>query len=131
MSATINVINGTNVRATVGIYGFSSGGVKTFISESLPVFFEAKLFKPRSFTFIYAPNNTASRDRMVSLGQRQLNDKLLYFKSKIVRKSNRFAEDDFHIYDSSRFLTKVTFSFSVSSMCFYLSIVFINNTLFF
>lgn len=69
---------------------------------------------PKSFTFVYAHNMTQTKNRIVSLGQRQPNDKLLIQRKKLVKNMNRFAEGEFQYEDRNKFITTVTFSFSVS-----------------
>lgn len=112
------------MRATVGLYG--SIGARKILSvvreqTFMTGLFADKRWKPRSFAFVYAHSSGKSRNRIVSMGKRQPNDKLLYFKSKLVRKSNRFAEDEFQVQDNDYSITKVTFTFSVSVIDFFAS----------
>lgn len=103
VTATIHVLNGRNFTAFISIYGH---GVKQL--SNAPEFPSTK-----SFTFVYRHSRTQSRNRSVSLGQRQPNDNLLAVKRKTVRIRNRFAQDDFQYEDINHFITKITISFDV------------------
>lgn len=116
ITATINVLNGLNVSTSISIFGRG-----TEQSTNVP-----ELSHTKSFTFVYQHNDTKTSNRMVSLGERQPNDKLLALKRKIVRTRNRFAEDEFEYQDINHFLTKVTFEFDVSRFYHSFFIVLIN-----
>lgn len=115
VTAVINTINCTDTKTTVQVFVSKQGHLTSYRNSSFfRNIFGDRLLYPRSFTLIYAHNNTRSRNRIISLGQRQPNDKLLQFESKLVKVINRFAEDDFQYENETRSITKITFSFDVS-----------------
>lgn len=98
-----------------GIYGYGASEATQIFTDPLIVeIYGDKMFESRSFTLVYAHNHEQKRNRIISVGQRQLNDKLLKFESKVNTIARRFPESDFEFYDERKYLTCVKFSFSVS-----------------
>lgn len=98
-----------------GIYGYgASEATRIFTDPLLVEMYGDKMFESRSFTLVYAHNNKPKRNRIVTVGQRQPNDKLIKFESRTNVMINRFPESDFEFYDETKYLTCVRFSFNVS-----------------
>lgn len=102
-----------------GIYGYgASEATRIFIDPFYVEMYGDKMFESRSFTLVYAHSHKRRRNRVISVGQRQPNDKLLKFASNTNVIIKRFPESDFEFYDDTKYLTYVKFSFSVSmSLC--------------
>lgn len=111
MQATLNIVNGTDVRVTATIYGSSIS-----LSSNMGKMNANKLIKPKTFTIVYGHNATQTRNRKINLGQRQHGDKLIEFVTKNVTLSilKRFPEEEFAFYNKQKYITSVGFSFDVS-----------------
>lgn len=85
--------------------------VKLSVYESTP---SMGSLTTKSFTMIQIQNATQTKFKRNSIGRRQPNDKLIYFKSQNVTKLSRFADKEFEFYGNGmQKLTCVGFSFSV------------------
>lgn len=75
-----------------------------------------KLFEPKSIALVYAHNRTQTKNRYISLGERQPDDHLIKFERKHVKRTefNNFPESEFMYEDSNTYLTHVAFTFTVS-----------------
>lgn len=108
-------MNAVNMTAVLRIYGIIDTTPINFDEHLLgPESFNTQLSNSKSFTFVYASNKTETKNRVISLGQRQANDYLLNVKTKLVKKLNHFAEDDFIYENNLKFITKIQFTFDVS-----------------
>lgn len=82
--------------------------------------FDDKLFEPKSFTFIYAHNETRSKNRLLTIGQRQINDTLVKFeKITVTNELSRYPEQEISYNSPNAFITQVEFKFDVSSQFFF------------
>lgn len=111
LQAMINIVNGTNVRVTVKIFGPS---VSVLTGGDLHLFAKhGQQTIPKTMTVIYAHNTTKTRNRKIILGKRQSGDRLIQFESKNVTFKHRFAETEFKYQNDKQFITAVGFSFDV------------------
>lgn len=109
INANIEIVNGTQVTATLSLYAITRSFFNLFDGNGL---FGEKVKKPRSFTIVHHSNATAFGK--TAIGQRQPGDQLLYFRSKTATNMNRFAQTDFEfIADENKTITCVGFSVDV------------------
>lgn len=112
IAATVYVIDGINVTASVRI---NENTQRAMINPSFArPFSNDDRRKPKFYAFIYAHNSTQTRNRIVSVGERQPDDKLLKVERKVARVKNNFAESEFEYENMDHYITRITFSFSVS-----------------
>lgn len=112
LQATLNIVNGKNIHVRAEVYGPS---VNLLDAGSLQKFaLTRNQIIPKTMTIVYGHNATKTRNHIVSLGQRQLGDKLIDFQAKNVTLSYRFAETEFEFNDAKKYITSVGFSFDVS-----------------
>lgn len=115
ISATINIVKCANANVTASIFASNEDNQPKYKNSTFfQGIFGDRLLSPRSFTFIYRQQNAPTKNRIISLGERQANDKLLKFESKLIKTKFRFPEDSFEYEDATKSITKITFSFSVS-----------------
>lgn len=111
----IHIFNGRNVTLMAHIYGYGASQASRIFTDPLDVeIYGDEMFESHSFTLVYAYNQTRTRNRIVTVGRRQPNDKLLKFESKTARITGRFPELDFEFNDGRKYLTFARFSFNVS-----------------
>lgn len=98
-----------------GIYGYGASEATRIFTDPFNVeIYGDKMFQSRSLTLVYAHKHEQRGNRSITVGQRQPNDKLLKFESKVNVITKRFPESDFEFYDERKYLTCVKISFSVS-----------------
>lgn len=115
MEATFIIYNATDLKVHALLRGLSIGnGIETIVNNYQHLLGTVPFFKPKSFALIYAHNETETNRRYVALGQRQDGDELIHHEEKLVRTSNRFAQDEFLFEQPTSSITCVEFSFNVS-----------------
>lgn len=82
-----------------------------------------KQYQPKSFTLVYVHNSTASRNRVVNIGERQKVDGLLFRTTKVVTTANRISSTDFLYENNTQSITCVEFAFDVRFVFFFFHIV--------
>lgn len=111
VKTVLSVYNATNLIVHAHLSGFDHGLESLFATYHTNPY---NIFKPKSFTLVYEHNSAQTKDRLISIGERQTNDKLLYTASKLVTTTSRFAEDDFQYEDELKSISCIEFSFDVS-----------------
>lgn len=81
---------------------------------------QERQFEPKSFTLVYKhdPEQSKSKHRQVTVGERQTGDKLLYFRRKKAVANVGIADTDFEYINNLEFITSVTFFVNVSTRIF-------------
>lgn len=74
-----------------------------------------KKYDPKSITLVYEHSSWSSKNRLVSIGERQPGDALLFQQSKVaIKHADRMASSDFQFEDDTKSITSVDFMFDVS-----------------
>lgn len=115
MQATINIVNGTDVKVSAAVFGASVSLLTADLNKKSSLLRRNKS-NPKTFTVIYKHNATQTRNRKFNLGYRQPGDKLLQFENKNVTVGFRFAEKEFQFSEKGKYITAIGFSMEVS--CF-------------
>lgn len=110
VQAILSIVNGTNFKVTATLHG---SGVNLIDVGMLMKAIGDKDATPKTFTVVYAHNQTKSLNRKVVLGKRQHGDKMIAFQTKNVTLSSRFAESEFEYADKHKYITSIGFSFDV------------------
>lgn len=117
MQAVLKSNNCTNLNVTAQIrgYGASRASLLTFDPMAAELY-DDELFEPKSFAFIYAHNETRSMNRLLTIGQRQINDTLVKFeKITVTNELSQYPEHEIAYNSPKAFITQVQFKFDVSS----------------
>lgn len=116
VTANLHVMNCEHLHINARILG-SEASVATQLANDpfRAEIYGDKLFEPKSFTLIYAHNETRSMDRFFKIGQRQINDTVLMFDEIIVKNEfNTFPQHEIEYNEPNAFITQIEFQFDVS-----------------
>lgn len=120
INATVYITNATNFSVILTIYGHG-GFIDIFSDTSFGTPLHQEVKRRQSFTIVQIQNSTELKKyRHNAVGHRQPGDKLIYFKSKNIKNTAKFAEDEFIFTGkSNQAITYVGFSFNVSKVPFF------------
>lgn len=112
--AVLQIYNATNLR----VHALIRANLVNLYYSWRPFLMGAvdqRSYSPKSFTIVYERGAKPTRNRIISIGDRQQGDKLIYRTSKIIQnKLNWLSEADFSFESRTKSITSVEFVFDVS-----------------
>lgn len=108
------IFNATDLKVHLLLKGIMRGITNIYFPFRI-IKPQERQFKPKSLTVVYEhdPKESASKNRQITIGERQTDDKLLYVEQKRSTLDSRIANADFQFMNNSVFITSITFSFNV------------------